>query len=632
MGSAAAPNVDIMLGGDELPDDHFLSYVVDRDMNQPDMATVVLTNQNDIYSKTKIGAPLEIKVGKSSSDKTSIYKGEVVALEPIYKGGEKTRILIRAMNKLHRLLRKRKSVTFAEQSDQQILSKLASDSGLNLEWKHDKSITYKHVYQHNQTDLEFLRTRAARLGCHVWCVDSQVFVKQPDLSASSGISLSVDDAEAEVQLRSFTPRLSSAAIVKKVTVRGWNPETKELITGEASAQSSPLGSSNAASASGPFGNEETFTVDHPIWSKEEADALAKARLSDLSLSYITGEVEVSGSPKFELGKTIEITANAADKTDPFNGRYYVVGVSHRHSSSSSRNGEYVTTLKLARDAQSGTGAAAAAAPPAPARSQPVVAVPVAAAPPAPPPAPTVTGAGAANGNAATPAAGAATATVTAGASTTSTTSIAASATASSGSSMSASVSKAKGVSVASGATAVSGGLGGGSIASGGTSIVGGAGGGALSTSDLSMEGSAAGGKLSAAGAAIDGGPGGGNLAAAGVGVGGGIAGGHLDAEGLAASGGAGGGKLAADDLAMGGSAAGGTLSAGGVELGGGPGGGSMTAGDVSMSGGPDGGSISAGGVDVGGGPGGGNVKAGGVDVGGGEAEAHVSVEDPGENS
>src|ERR1041384_3028706 len=178
--SAASPNVDIMIDGQEASDDHFQSYVVDRDMFQPDMAAIVLANQGDVYSTKKIGATIEVKVG---NDKTPVFQGEIVGLEPVYKGGEKTVILLRAMNKLHRLLRKRKSRTFTDKTDQQILNQVVGDAGLTLEWKHEASIQYKHVYQHNQTDLEFLRTRAARMGCHVWCVDSKVFVKQPDLQS-----------------------------------------------------------------------------------------------------------------------------------------------------------------------------------------------------------------------------------------------------------------------------------------------------------------------------------------------------------------------------------------------------------------------------------------------------------------
>jgi len=248
---------------------------------------------------------------------------------------------------MHRLLRIRKSLTFTDKTDQQIVSQVANDAGLSVEWKHEKSITYKHVYQHNLSGLEFIRTRAARMGCHVWCEDTKLYVKEPDLGQTSSVKLSVDK---EGNLRAFTPRISSASVVKKVTVKGWNPETKELITGEAQAQNSPLGSQNAVAACGDLGNEENFTVDHPIWSKEEADAIAKARLRDANLTFITGEAEMKGDPNVEMGKSIEIEANAMDGGDPFNGKYYVAGVTHRHTMPKSKDGGYVTIIKFMRDA------------------------------------------------------------------------------------------------------------------------------------------------------------------------------------------------------------------------------------------------------------------------------------------
>lgn len=348
--SAVADPLKILIGGssdenDAVPDADFVSFVVDRDMYQPDMATVVLSNQNDIYGgKYNIGDSIEIKAGK---DLASIYKGEIVGFEGHYKGKDSTRLTIRAMNKMHRLLRVRKSLTFAGKTDKDIITAVAQGAGLTVDWAPAASIEYKHVYQHNLTDLEFIRTRAARLGRHVWCVDTKLHVKEPPLGEKSDIKLSVDETG---ELTGFMPRISSASVVKKVTVKGWNPETKELIIGTASASGSKLGKKSAVDACGPLAAEETFVVDHPIWSKEEADAIAKARLCDLNLTYITGEAELKGNPKIELGKTIEIKANANGE-DPFNGDYYVMGVTHRYTLPKSSQGGFVSIIKFARDAQ-----------------------------------------------------------------------------------------------------------------------------------------------------------------------------------------------------------------------------------------------------------------------------------------
>jgi hypothetical protein len=324
-------------------------------MFQPDMAAITASNQGAKYSKVKVGDDVEIKVGE---DQTSIYKGQVIGLEPIYAGKGKTRVTIRAMNKFHDLLRKKKSITYQDKTDKQILQQVVGNSGLTLEFKHDNPPdAYKVVYQHNQTDMEFLRTRAARLGCHVWCVDKTVYVKQPDLQSGPIATVKLEESGQDTSILEFTPRVGSAHVVKKVTVKGWNPETKELITGEATAQSSKLGSQNAVGGAGPLGGEESFTVDHPIWSALEAKVIATAKLQEISLSYMTGEATIKGDAKMDIGKVIEIHANsdpdAEPSDDPFNGKYYIMGLTHRQvqqSSTSSTEG-YTTILRLARDAQ-----------------------------------------------------------------------------------------------------------------------------------------------------------------------------------------------------------------------------------------------------------------------------------------
>ncbi len=350
--AAGAINVDITINGEPVKDDHIQRFTVERDVNQPDMCTVVLTNQNAVYtSKVKIAHSLKIEVG-SEQDKKTIWEGEVVGIEPRFSGKEKTTVGLRGMNKLHRLLRGKVSKTYAKKSDKEILQEVLT--GLDLEFSHPKavSIKYDHVYQHNQSPLEFARTRIGRLGAHLWCVGTKVFVKWPDFQLDSGIKLSVNPGKGNLGLLEFHPRMSSALVVKKVTVKGWNPETKELITATADAQGSKLGSTNASSGAGAHGNEETFSVDQPIWSKEEAQLLADAHLKELSLTYVTGTARTFGSNKFDLGQVIAVDVDAEDgKTkDPFSGKYYIMGLTHTFVAHGGKDG-FTTDLRLARDAQ-----------------------------------------------------------------------------------------------------------------------------------------------------------------------------------------------------------------------------------------------------------------------------------------
>ena len=339
---------------------NLVSFAVDQDLGQPDMCSVTVRNEHHEYTgggmKISLGDSVEIKAGEQN---TAIFKGEVVGLEPVYQANGENVLVVRAFNRLHRLLRGAKSRTFLNRSDQDIVNTVAGDHGLNPNCGSDTKITHEHVYQHNQTDLEFLRVRAARIGYEVWVEDKELYFDAPRADRDSGIKLRYGDAETsarsgEVFLKRFAPRMSSAAVVEKVTVRGWNPLKKQEIVGEATPKGSKLGSTGAdAATKKAFGQIITFEVDHPIFSVEEAKAIAEAKLAEAMMGYLTGDGECRGTPGIKPGVVVTITVNPDDASDRFNGKYMVVGASHRYSHAKfGDTGGLVTNLRVNRDAES----------------------------------------------------------------------------------------------------------------------------------------------------------------------------------------------------------------------------------------------------------------------------------------
>lgn len=342
---AGAVEITAVVAGTECPSEHLRSLVISRDLNQPDECLVVLGNQDHSYTKSAdISKTLEIKHKDSGK---VMFKGEIVGLEPMYKGMSSTTIAIRAYNKMHRMLRGRKSMTFSDKTDKQIITEVAKKHGLTVEWE-GPEVSHKLVYQHNQTDMEFCRTRAARVGCNLWCVDTKLFCKVPKLDGSEVATLEVKQQGQEHQLRHFQPRLGSGSVVKKVVVKGWNPEKKELITGEAQAAGSSLGAQGAAAGANDYGQNETFEVDTPVWTPEEAKALAKAKLTESALSYMTGTAETIGNPAYDLATIAKFVINPNGQ-DRFNGKYFITGLTHRYSQEA-KDG-FITELRLARDGQ-----------------------------------------------------------------------------------------------------------------------------------------------------------------------------------------------------------------------------------------------------------------------------------------
>jgi phage protein D len=353
--SAFTTDIDVLFDGTEITDDDVISFVVERDLGQPDMAVITLRNDHHKHTKDRNPAQqVEIKAGGSQegASKVTVFKGEIVGIEPVYKAQGDSRVVIRAFNKMHRMLRGKKSKTYQNMSDQDIVGQIVGDHGLSAESGSDPKITHEHVYQHNQTDLEFIRVRAARLGFSVWCEDTKLYFDKPKTDQDSGIELKIEEA-GEHHLKAFHARVSAANVINKVTVRGWDPKKKAEIVGEAEAQNSSLGSTKASSAAGALGSAVTFTVDHPIYSVQEAQAIAKAKLGEHSMSYLTGEAECRGNGAYKPGIVVKITVNGETPDDRFNGKYLINGVTHKytHGSASNPTGGFVSVLRVSRDAE-----------------------------------------------------------------------------------------------------------------------------------------------------------------------------------------------------------------------------------------------------------------------------------------
>jgi phage protein D len=334
------------------------SMVVDQDVDQADMCVLTLNNADHGFSNdVRLGDEVEVKIGGAGGK--TIFKGEVVGLEPIYKTGGESKCVVRAFNRLHRLVRGRKSITFMDKKDSEIASLIAKGNGLTPQTE-DTAVAHKHVYQHNQTDLEFLRLIAARNGFEVMCEDKTLFFRKPRADKDSGVELRINESSGGVMLKQFSPRLSSSGLVKEVEVRSWNAEKKEEIVARATASNSSLGKRMAPAEAQAFGERITFTVDRPVSSVEEAKKLAEAKLNDILMDFIVGDGMCMGSPDIQAGTVVKITVNPDTADDRFNGKYFITGASHRYSHSSTGGsnegqggGGYITSIRVRRNAAGG---------------------------------------------------------------------------------------------------------------------------------------------------------------------------------------------------------------------------------------------------------------------------------------
>ena len=175
-----------------------------------------------------------------------------------------------------------------------------------------------------------MRLRAARIGFEVFVRRHQALLPQARPTSDSGIKLDFGVSGDERAREASTPRLSTANQVSEVRVRAWDPETEEGDRRQRQAAELQARRQDAAPTvdrAKTHKNVLTIDVDVPVFSKEEADDIAKSILQD-RLMYVHHRRRRSAKGNPDLKPGIIVTVIADDKR--FDGKYYITAVRHRY--------------------------------------------------------------------------------------------------------------------------------------------------------------------------------------------------------------------------------------------------------------------------------------------------------------
>lgn len=388
-GRITSAEIKIKVKGQDINPSHITSVEVKSDLNNPDMVKVCLANFGDsgggggggagggggglfagildkvgeTLSRTRFsvmykpGDDLEVLMGLEGETPKRVFLGKVIGSLPSFDTQLPVTVELFGMNDLHKLSRERKSRTFTNQKDQDIVSKIASENGLSVKFgKEPPTLQHEHLHQWNESDLEFLRLRAARTARNLWVdLDNKtLYYVKYEKDQSPVVTLTYTE-EGDEALENFCPQSNAGAQVQKVKVYGWDPWKKEQIVGEYAASASPLGGESGASSFGD--NPELNSCEVPVRTKEEADLMAESLCTERNMNFISGSATTKGNADIKCGTIVEIKTE--DGT--YNGKYYVSGVRHTFSHGASGMGGgsgmggFKTTFQFQRDAGMGGG-------------------------------------------------------------------------------------------------------------------------------------------------------------------------------------------------------------------------------------------------------------------------------------
>jgi phage protein D/phage baseplate assembly protein gpV len=294
----------------------------------PDVCTLAVGYQGDRAggdpfkgldgSGFQIGAQLEVKLGSTEeSVTTTLFKGEIVTLEPDFQAGG-VAMVVRAYDKSHRMMRRRKQRTFLNQTSSDIVKKIATEYGFSVDATSSGG-PHKFILQNNETDWDFIWRLARRMGFEFVVTDAtKARFGPPELSEE--VELSYPD-----DLHSFRPRITSVQQVEKVNVRGFDSESKKEVTRtkDSPNQLTKAGIERSTVAS-KFKGDSLEIAGQSFSSVEEADAIAQSMLDQLANGYLAAEGSCHGNPKIKAGSKLKITGVGKN----FSGTYRVAKATH----------------------------------------------------------------------------------------------------------------------------------------------------------------------------------------------------------------------------------------------------------------------------------------------------------------
>lgn len=350
MTASYRPTFSLKIDGSETSDalmQDILQVTVDESLHLPCMCTLIIRNTarsgrtDDEFwqheGSFSVGKTLEVSLTSSTTTDEAfdeeitgtLFNGEITAIETQFTSGSEAPIIIRAYDISHRLHRGRFIRSFQDMTDSDIVNKIIGEVGISSGIVDATSPKHDYVFQENQTNMEFLRMRAARNGYELFVQDNKLNFRKPKSVGTVELTWRKD-------LFDFRVRVSSAEQIKEVEVRGWDYTKKEAISSNKTSQSKVItttdhgkGTTTSSSFSGKPSSPKVLVVDRPINSSSEADTIAQSLFDELSGEFVVADGRADGNPNIRPGKSIKVS-----EMSKYSGTYYVTETRHIYAENS----------------------------------------------------------------------------------------------------------------------------------------------------------------------------------------------------------------------------------------------------------------------------------------------------------
>ena len=247
----------------------------------------------------------------------AVFAGRITGVEAHYPADRPPELTVLAEDRLQDLRMVRRTRSFENVTDADVFRKIAGDNSLTPQLDLDGP-TYKVLAQVNQSDLAFLRERAAAMDAELWVDDKTLYAQQRTRRNTNSVTFQYGQ-----NLLEFSVLADLADQRTTVEVCGWDVSAKASIDEKADEAAISGEINGGRSGSSLLGRaiaerHERIVSATPL-SKDEAKRMAESRFRERARRFVRGTGVVDGNVKIRVGTSVELKGLGA----VFDGKYYV---------------------------------------------------------------------------------------------------------------------------------------------------------------------------------------------------------------------------------------------------------------------------------------------------------------------
>ncbi|MEM7112367.1 MAG: contractile injection system protein, VgrG/Pvc8 family [Chloroflexota bacterium] len=264
--------------------------------------------------KLAIGTKLEVQL---TNCETSLFVGDVTAVEHEYGPENVQQIYVRGYDRLHRLRKRQQVRLFEKQTLGGLVREVAAEIGVQASVPLIK-LNWDRLYQYQQDDLALITHLAAQYGYYLTLRENELHLITLE-GMGQPHTLQLGDNLSQVRIEA---NANDAA--DEIMVTGWNTSRMEMHTDTVKNGRSGRQIRVKTGDMRFDGRRRHYLVNENAPNQAQATALAQAELDYRTATEVTLQGETDGDPKLQPGARVRVRGVER----PLAGDYVLTEVTH----------------------------------------------------------------------------------------------------------------------------------------------------------------------------------------------------------------------------------------------------------------------------------------------------------------